>query len=213
MRNIFLGIVSACVFAPSAFGVLTLNIDTKAVRPGESGAIEVFFTELPPAVNERLALYALGVNLQGAPGVTFGQSDAEGNVSFVEVPTEHPWVFSGIPGSPRPTLEDLGTSTASQVRAFGELPTRIQVGVDITNEKGGVLRIPFSVAPGAALGLRQIVIEQTEVGATDFVDDAGELIPFIANPLPTQGILVVPEPAALSLLGIGGVLFLRRRRA
>ena len=192
MRNIFLGIVSACILAPSiASAALTLTIPRVDVRPGDSGALEVFFTETGGTPDENLVAYSVGLNMGGQPGVSF--------IPPPVAPTGRPFVFPA--GTP---VDDTG-SNASRVRSLSALPSG---DADITNG-AGVLRIPFTVAQGAALGERPVTFE-LQGGLTEFSDDIGGIIEFT----PVNGAInVIPEPAALGLLGIGGVLFLRRRRA
>jgi len=195
MRNIFLGIVSACVFAPSiASAALQLNIESIELRPGDTGFIEVFFRETAPAANENLVAYAVGLDLPANPrGVSFAPAP------LLRETTAHPFVFA--PGTP---IDDTGSS-ASRIRSSAAILTAPENIVD--NE--GVLRVPISVAQGAAPGVIPIVFNLTG-GLTEFSDDIGNVIEFV----PVNGaVTIVPEPAALGLLGIGGVLFLRRRRA
>jgi hypothetical protein len=197
MRNIFLGIVSACVFAPSiASAALTLNIERIELRPGDTGFIEVFFTESAPAANENLVAYAVGLDLPTNPGnaVSFGPAP------LLRETTAHPFVFA--PGTP---IDDTG-SNASRIRSSAAILTAPENIVD--NE--GVLRVPVTAAMSAVPGSVIPVVFNLTGGLTEFSDDIGGVIEFV----PVNGqVTIVPEPAALGLLGIGGVLFLRRRRA
>jgi hypothetical protein len=206
MRSIPFSTVFACLFAPSiASAALTLNVpEVGSFRPGQTGFIDVFFTETGPATNERLAVYAIGLDLLNGSGVTFGPAP------FVRMPGEEGtpgrrWVFADVPGA---TLEDLG-SGPDRIRAFASLPISVLDGVDITPNNSLVLRVPYTISPTAGLGVRDLVINTVEAGATDFVDEVGELIPFV----PDNGkIEFIPEPGAVGLLGGGGVFLLLRRR-
>lgn len=178
--------------AAAARGALTLNIESIEFRPGESGFIEVFFTETAPAENERLVAYAVGLEIQGAPGITFGPSP------LLREPVDHPFVFA--PGTP---IDDTG-SGPTRIRSSSAILTE---PVDI-NDNEGVLRVPITIAPDASFGRRVISFNLTG-GLTEFSDDVGNAIPFVA----VSGFIdYIPEPSALCTTGLLGLAALARRR-
>jgi MYXO-CTERM domain-containing protein len=89
------------------------------------------------------------------------------------------------------------------------LPISLTEGFDI-NDGEGVLRFPVSVPAGGVTGFGAIVVELGPA-KTEFVDDRGELIPFVAE---SGSFTICPEPssAALYLLAATLPAFRRRRR-
>ena len=189
--RITLALCALLLPAGAARGALTLSFEGE-LCPGETGFIEVFFTEIGPAENEGLVAYAVGLDLVAPRGVTFGPAP------LLREPTEHPFVFA--PGTP---IDDTG-STATRICSSAAILTE-PVNID---DDEGVLRVPVTVAPDALFGNLVIVFNLTG-GLTEFSDDVGNAIPFV----PVQGrITICPEPSAACLAALIGLLALARRR-
>jgi hypothetical protein len=207
MRNIFLGIVSACVLAPSiASAALTLRIDdgsadgtpTIDLRPGESGFIEVFAEETAPVETEVLLAYSVGLNLPAGSGVTFDPTPRTG--AAVSRTQRHTFIFD-------PTNNASYTDTGSSASAI-RLLIDADAPEDVANGDG-FLRVPIQISGTAVPGQYALTFQLTGGGATELSDDIGGAIPFT----PVNAMVnVIPEPAALGLLGFAGLLALRRRR-
>jgi len=170
--------VVVCLVASPARAALTLNIEAPRVRPGEIGFIEVFATEFPPAQEERLVAYSIGLRLPEGSPLMFGPGP------IVNVPTRHPFVFPA--GTP---IEDLG-SNARQVRALASIP----VGSENITDNEGFLRVPISIRPDytGPICTVYLVLFELSGGATELSDDIGNVIEFV----PMNGVFVCPEPSA-----------------
>jgi hypothetical protein len=188
--------VAITVLATSAQGAVTLNIESTNFLPGQVAYIEVYATELPPAQNENLVAYSIGLNLpQGGP-IIFGPGPR------ALAPVNHPFVFPA--GTP---IQDHG-STGYQIRASAALPT----GVENITDNEGFLRVPVSYVPGynGPCVLAMVSFELRN-GLTEMSDDIGNVIEFV----PVPGVLnpLCPEPSSALVLLFGtGLLALRRRR-
>ena len=192
------GIVSVAIilFATSAQGALTLHMEGDPIfRPGEVEYIEIFVTELPPAQDERLVAYAIGLNLAEGSPLIFGPAP------LLNEPVDHPFVFP--PGTP---IDDTG-STANRIRSLASIVTApVNIG-----DGAGLLRVPVSLRPGyngpwfTSVGLTF----ELSGGLTEFSDDIGQVIPF--TPVPWSWI-IIPEPSAAAIAAGGLWLLARRRR-
>ena len=95
--------------------------------------------------------------------------------------------------------------------------TRVQIGAgtvgrndvaDITPSLNGFFQLPVNIpASVTAPGLYAINIDTTLLS----LGGAGPAITATPSTV-VGGINIVPEPASLGLIGLGGLLFLRRRR-
>jgi len=195
LRNAVLALWALLLPAAAARGALTLNVESVQLAPGETGFIEVFFTELPPAQRERLVAYSVGLDLISQGGITFGPGPLLGE------PTAHPFVFA--PGTP---IDDTG-SGPTRIRAASAILTE---PVNITDNMG-LLRVPVTVARGAPQQRGAVAFVLTG-GLTEFSDDVGNTIEFV----PVNGAIEtggeVPEPSATLLAAACGLAALARRR-
>jgi hypothetical protein len=191
LRDTLLALCALLLSAASARAALTLNVESIVLAPGETGFVEIFFNELPPAANENLVAYSVGLDLIGPPGVTFGPAP------LLREPTEHTFVFA--PGTP---IDDTG-SGPTRIRSSAAILTAPENIVD----GEGVLRVPITMARDAPPGIRQIVFNLTG-GLTEFSDDIGNVIEFV----PVNGRIGIPEPSGACLAASVGLLALARRR-
>lgn len=207
MRSFLLGTVAALGLCPSiASAVVTINVDRVNVVPGaaQTAFIEVFGVDVEGNVNEQLNSFTIALNGQFATsGIRFGDADPT-TFSFPK-PTGHPYVFQAFPAV---NPEDFGSSA-----------TRIQVGAatagrtEVADIAGGVtgsgfVRLPIVIPASVVPGFYPVVVD---LGAATALAGAGAPIVRTAG-AQQGGIMVVPEPASLGLIVLGGLLTLRRRR-
>lgn len=215
MRNILLGAASALALAPGvASAALTLNLPsvniTEVPTTTQTLQVEAFFTETPPVVDERLAGFAVRVEVIG--GTANGVHIQTAKPSRLQLtPTDHPYVLNGgttnaDTGEPAPARPEIPANddayTVNSITLAGLTDSGKEQNID---DNEGVVRFA-------------VIIEAGTVGAfpmnfdtlvTSFADADGAPIPVaLANGL----ITITPEPASLGLLALGGLLGLRRRR-
>ena len=205
MRSILLGAAAAIGLFPAiASAVVTVRIDTVNVLP--TGADQVVGVDVwadpgeGDTINEGLDAFTIAFNGPRftASGVRF-QVPAPGATWPTPDPA-HPYVFTGRNAPP----EDFG-STFDRAQVGGTITGQ---GVNITETLNGLVRlqvlVPGNVTPGE---LFPIVIDPGafSLGGTD---------PSLALAVPGgPGMVnVIPEPASMGLIALGGLLALRRRR-
>jgi len=192
----WVGALFALVATP-AWAALTLNVESIELAPGETGFVEVFVTELPPAQNENLFAYAIALNLPQESPIHFGPGP------LVRETTHHPFVFPA--GT---AIEDRGSDEFRiRAAAFLDFNTAPQ---NITDDEG-FLRVPVTWRrdySGPCVRV-PITFEMTG-GLTEMSDDIGNVIEFV----PVSGSVggLCPEPSSLLLALIGTPLFALRRR-
>jgi hypothetical protein len=200
VRNFLIALTLVSALAAPARAALTLNIDGGGLclQPGEVRYLEVHFTETPPAVDENLLVYSVGLQIQGNSSLAFGPA------SLVGATVEHPFV---IPAGASYDLDVLRASER-ELYVFVDRPAGIAEGVNIA-DGAGVLRFPVTLRGSPVFGQATIHFDLTPAG-TVFADERGEAIPFI----PTAGSFTIcPEPSALAgVLATTVALALRRRR-
>ena len=160
--------------------------------PGEM-YFDLVFSETGTPANEGLFAYDLYLQ-RDKPGINLIRAEKPDN-----------WVFT----SPGASFQEAGPEFSNKpglivVNAIGDLLGANQDIVDGTK----AARVFYTMDPDAAAGTYHISLDP---GGTLFVSgDTGEAIPVDIS---ASFSVPIPEPAALSLLGIAGLLTLRRRRA
>jgi hypothetical protein len=220
MRNILLGAATAALaLAPSvasaAFVLTVPEITTDVPATATTVNVDIFFSEIDPATaNNTLAGFAvrLDVDKGSATGIHLPTNKPTGVGLSPATADGHPYIFltagtnpdDGTPAPARPAIpandEAYGpaTITAAGLADAGREPA-IPLGA-------GVLRVPLVIEPGVAPGVYALTLDPL---VTSFANAAGDPI---AVSLDNGFINVTPEPASLSLLGLGGLFSLRRRR-
>jgi hypothetical protein len=210
MRSLLLGAVAALGLAPAfASAAVILNIENLTVT--DTSAQQTVFVTLfgsdATSDNERMNAYTIAVNgtgngFGGANGVRF-QVPAGSNFGAAGRPTApHPYVFGGL--DPVPPVENF-SSTAGRLQ-FGATAINQEDEVNVGTGLDGFIRLPVIIPAGATPGVYTLTIDPA---ATSL---AGLGAPIVATPGQAGTITVVPEPASLGLIALGGLFALRRRR-
>ena len=207
MRSILLGAVAALGLCPViASAAVTINVESASVNTAGATTdmtvpIEVFATDLDGS-NERLNAYTIALD---------GGSFAAGGMRFTVPgssfgvggrPTAHPYVFKDM-------------ETIPPIENFGSTPQRLQFGstaigqedeVNVDPTHNGFLKLTVIVPPSTPAGVYNLTVDPRALSL------AGLGAPIVATPGTPGTITVIPEPASMGLIALGGVLFLRRRR-
>jgi hypothetical protein len=165
--------------------------------------IDLIFHETGGVNPEGLFTYDIGLNLVRPGG---------SGVSLITVPTGGNGA-GAVALAPNPVFN---TGSAPSFQISESSPTRLVFNVtsggDLNDidEGESAARVFYNVDPGAAPGVYRL---QFDPDYTVFGSGDPNLPLSIDVALTDQGVLqVVPEPGTLSLLGIAGLLALRRRR-
>ena len=218
MRSFLLGAVAALGLAPAfASAAVVLNIENTTVDATDGLAKTAFVTVFGTDAtndNERMNAYTIAINGTGTDGSNaFGSANGVkfqvpgSNFGAAGKPTApHAYVFSAL--DPVPPVENF-SSTASRLQ-FGATAINQDDEVNVGPGLDGFIRIPIVIPAGAKSGVYTLTIDPT---ATSL---AGVGAPIVATPgqagtLTVTGV-VVPEPASLGLIALGGLFALRRRR-
>ena len=210
MRSFLLGAVAAIGLAPAfASAAVILKIENSTVTDvsAQQTVFVTLYGEDATGDNERMNAYTIALNGTGpgfgsANGVRF-QAPTTGNFGAAGKPTApHPYVFGAL--DPVPPVENF-SSTASRLQ-FGATAINQEDEVNVGNGLDGFLRVPVIIPAGATPGVYTLSIDPA---ATSL---AGLGAPIVATPGAAGTITVVPEPASLGLIALGGLFALRRRR-
>jgi hypothetical protein len=194
----------ACVFAMApgvASAALSIEIGPDILAPrgaiptGEQ-FVDLVINETGTPTNEGLFAYDLYIT-RDKPGINLIRAEKPDN-----------WVFT----SPGASFQEAGPEFSNKpglivVNAIGDLLGANQDIQDGTK----VARVFYTIDPDAPPGLFHISLDP---GGTLFVSgDTGEAIPVNISDTGTVITEMIPEPTALPLLAVAGVLAVRRRRA
>ena len=194
---------AVCFFLCTAASRAALSIsipDQILVFPSpEPHFVDLIFQDTGTA-NENLTVYDLGIRLVRPAGVTGGVNLVQYTAANKDQLTQSPnYVFSS-------TSTTVLESDASHL--FVDFDNTVPAPADIATGKTAA-RIAFTVDPDLpCVGNFYLVIDSE---LTVFANTDAEAIPVDVS---DRGVLIgCPEPAALSLLPVAGLLALRRRRA
>ena len=197
MKRFALGLGCVLALLPGvASAALSIDIGPDIFsdnNPTTEHFFDLVFHETGAPTNEGLFAYDLYLKAD-RPGIKLLRAEKPDN-----------WVFT----SPGASFQEAGPEFSNKpglivVNAIGDLLGANQDIVDGTK----AARVFYTMDPDAAAGTYHISLDP---GGTLFVSgDTGEAIPVDIS---ASFSVPIPEPAGLSLLGIAGLLTLRRRRA
>lgn len=200
-----LGIASVLAFMPvAASAAVKLNIEDKVLDPTTAGMqfVDLIFEATganETTVNEQLAFYDLGVRLVKVRGGNGG--GVQFVTPFVGKPTDN-FVF------PDNAAIDIVQDETTSTFAFANVDANSASNFDITTGKKAA-RLFFQVDP--ATPADAVYEFRFDRDYTTISAGAGD-DPNIVTDLSDAGVITFPEPGSLSVLAIGGLLALRRRR-
>ena len=170
------------------------DITTYPWDPAGEHFFDLVFHETEPNVNEGLFAYDLYI-VRDRPGINLVRAEKPDN-----------WVFTS-PGASFQQADISAPPGTLVVNAIGDLLGANQDIRDGTK----VARVFYTLDPNMPFGAASVRLDATP-GTTLFVSgDTGEEIPVDISD--TGAIIIIPEPAGFSLLGVACVFALRRRRA
>jgi hypothetical protein len=212
MRSYLLGAAAALgLFPVMASAVVQINVDRlDGVIPTaaqQTVYVDVFGVDMDNT-DERLNTYTISVNGVGfsgtgnAPRFSFPAGGTGSLGSIVRPSAAHPFVFGGL--DTIPPIESFG-SNAGRLQ-FASNTVEQTDEVNLSALRNGFIRLPVIIPANATPGTYPLVVD---LSGTQL---AGLGAPVVAT-LGTQGsVTIVPEPASLGLIVLGGLLTLRRRR-
>jgi hypothetical protein len=175
---------------------LVISAPNFGALSGSSGTFDILLSDNGGSFN--LSGFSLELSVSPPPGVSF---------TAVDTTTATPYIFGAL--QVPPFSFDIFPNTQ-----FTASDSDFTAPFFVTVNPGdvyGLAHVSYSVDPGAAEGPRSLAFQDLG-GGTSLSDDIGNPIAFdVAN----GSANVVPEPASVTLVGIGAasVLLLRRRRA
>lgn len=198
MKRVLLGVGCAVALLPGIASAVTLRVPNIELRPGMTNVpVEAVFDDAA-AGNERLFAYTIGLRLvpvvPAVPGaVTF-------SAPWVTATETAPPVF---PGATPPTVQ---SSDPAHVSASKDIPGEADIG-----NGQGLVRVYLNAGALAVPGTTYTLSFDPAEASFASTDPNNIEIPVtLSNG--TITVVPIPEPAALSLLGVAGLLALRRRR-
>jgi hypothetical protein len=205
MRFTLLGAVATLGLCPAiASAVVMVRTEDVSGAPGQTISCEVFAVPSDGS-DERLTGFTIAVdapsfNVPNGPSFVIPAPGPTGSV--FALPTSHPYVFAAFPGND--PVDPAGLSdrdTAFLAAALGQGEANIE-----QNLRDGFAKLMISI-PATALPGQTYAITIDPI----FTALGSQGAPIIVTP-GTSTLTIVPEPASLGLIGIAGLLALRRRR-
>ena len=213
MRSFLLGAVAALGICPAfVSAAVTINMPSPntvtATGADQTIRIEVFGTDDGTVQNLNgytIAVQGAGTSLDGkafgsAQGVRFSFPANGASFGTAGRPTVHPYVFKDL--ELPPPVENFG-STGDKLQ-FASTVVGGTDEQDIDAGHNGFISMPIVIPANAAPGTYTLSVVTTSLGS------AGAPIASTAGTPAT--LIVVPEPASLGLVALGGLFALRRRR-
>jgi len=211
MRKLLIGALSAFALVPGlAQAALVLNLEqgpTTAVNRGSTVPLELFFNE-PVAASEAANAFQAVLKITPAGGGVFEESPDSPGDAFADLPQSRTYFGDTIgPNSRTPAFPTASFQTPDRSQiVVSILSASASKNVDVTDNMG-LIRVPIDISPNATGPVT------VQLVSFSLADAAGNLIPVApGNVTSVIPVNVVPEPASLGLLAIGGLLTLRRRR-
>jgi hypothetical protein len=209
-RVAVLGIGCVLAFVPSvAFAALRVELPDKLdLLPGQTSFVDVMVEDVAPTENEQLAGYDLSFVLTKVSGNAPGAIKfvGTGTTGYAQLPPDN-FVFN-------PADTELAIAPTRPVPSESAFVVAVinnaDVGADVTGQKK-IIRVPLAVDATALDAVYRLSLSPAR---TAFLSgDPEREVPELDIVITDTGTLaVVPEPASLSLLALGGLLALRRRR-
>ena len=202
MRSILLGAVAAVGLWPAvASAVVTVRPSAATGTPGQTVPVEVYAdpATLTAGTHEHLNAYTMTMAALTFVNAADPSFVVPANFTF-EINTDptHGYVFTAADPPFDPT------SGSDRKRVFlSAAPGTADTDLDAT--KNGFGRVMVSIPANAQPGTYTLAVENDVLslgGSAGTIEAIGG----------TNTFVVVPEPASLGLVGIGGLLALRRRR-
>jgi hypothetical protein len=202
MRSILLGAVAAVGLWPAvASAVVTVRPADQVGRPGETVPVEVYADPLTltPDANEQLNAYTMTMSAITFAGANDPSFVVPANFTFeINTDATHQYVFTAADPPFDPT-----SGSDRKLVFLSAAPGTASTNLDAV--RNGFGKVMVSIPQGAQPGIYTMRIDNDFLslgGATGTIDAIGG----------TGTFTVVPEPASLGLVAIGGLLALRRRR-
>ena len=210
MRSILLGAAAALGLFPAiASAAVTFNVDSVTAQPSsieQTVFVDVFGVDAAPDENELLNVFTIAINGVGftPTGVRFQLPTGATFPSATYKPTAHKFVFRDQGFELEPGLTNI-SSTASRIQVSSETIGPEDVA-NLTDANNGFIRLPIIIPANTGPGVFPINVDLTS-------SQLGGAVAPIVTTLGQQGsVTIIPEPASLGLIVLGGLLTLRRRR-
>lgn len=202
MRSILLGTVAAIGLWPAvASAAVTVKPQDQIGRPGDTVAIEVFAdpTTLTAGTNEHLNAYTMTMSAAAFSGASDPSFVVPANFTFeINGDATHGYVFTAAD----PPFDPTGNSSRNLVFLSAAPGT---ADTDLSETRNGFGRVMVTIPAGTPVGQYTLRVDNDFLslgGSAGTIDAVGG----------TGTLTIVPEPASLGLVAIGGLLALRRRR-
>ena len=212
MKRFVLGMGLLGLMMPSvASAALSLSVQDLSYTPGSfptgTQYLDLIFQETGAAAVEDLSTYDIGMLLTRPAGVT-------GGIRIVQPAnlTERNALARANDTTINPYVFEAASVTVVPLEPSEDNTARIQLNFDNLGDLADIRpgqsagRIPFVVDANATPGLYRFNLDPLNTTFAGFSESIAVAIDDAGN------VTIVPEPAGLSLLGLAGLLALRRRR-